>query len=75
MVNYIESAVWEYFQPNPEEMYTINIFDDGNNQYEHYENKWLLFGKWRGKYAIVNRASPNIKINSISQWKLRKVFE
>jgi hypothetical protein len=72
MSNYTECDVWEYFQPNPEEMYTINIFDDGNNQYEVYENKWLLFGKWRGKYALVNIANPNIKIHSISQWKLSK---
>ena len=64
---------WNYFEPNQQEIYTIHIFDDGNNQFEIYENKWLVFGTWRGKYAIVNRSNPNIKINSISQWKLSKV--
>ena len=64
---------WKYFEPNQQEIYTINKFDDGNSQYEIYENNWIVFGTWRGKYAIVNRSNPNIKINSISQWKLSKV--
>jgi hypothetical protein len=41
-------------------------------KYEIYENKWLVFGTWRGKYAIVNKTNQCIKIESISQWKLNK---
>ena len=63
---------WNYFEPNQQEIYTIHIFDDGNNQFEIYENKWLVFGTWRGTYAIVNKANPTVKINSISTWKLSK---
>jgi len=61
---------WTYFEPNQQEIYTINTFDDGNKKYEVYENKWLVFGIWRGKYALVNRVVPSVKINSISQWKI-----
>ena len=63
---------WKYFEPNPEEIYTINTFDDGNARYELYENKWLVFGTWRGKYAIVNKDNQSVKIESISMWKLNK---
>jgi hypothetical protein len=64
---------WVYFKPNPQEIYTINTFDNGNNQYEIYENTWIVFGTWRGKYAIINKTNSNIKINSISTWKLTKL--
>uniref|UniRef100_A0A6C0IHA9 Uncharacterized protein n=1 Tax=viral metagenome TaxID=1070528 RepID=A0A6C0IHA9_9ZZZZ len=60
---------WLYFEPNPTEIYEIVKFDDGNEKYEQYENKWLIFGIWRGKCALVNKVEPEIKINSISSWK------
>jgi hypothetical protein len=28
----IDEYEWKYFEPNPEEIYTINTFDDGNKK-------------------------------------------
>ena len=60
---------WVYFKPNPQEIYTINTFDDGNEKYNYYTNHWYIFGKWRGKVALVNTENQTIKISSISEWK------
>lgn len=68
------SSEWISIEPNPLEIYKITIYDDGNKQYENYENRWLVFGEWRGKYALVNEQNYNIKINSISQWKVIKII-
>lgn len=49
----------------------ITTFDDGNNKYEFYQNKWkvtaLMFGG--GKVALENVNDPKVKIPSISSWK------
>ena len=60
---------WNYFQPS-EKIYTITTFDDGNHKYQHYANKWFMYGSWRGKCALVNQINPAIKIESISCWKI-----
>jgi hypothetical protein len=52
---------WTYFEPNARDIYEINTFDDGNKTYELHENRWLVFGTWRGKYAIINELNPDIK--------------
>jgi hypothetical protein len=64
---------WNFFTPNIQEKYKINIYDDGNKKYEQYVNEWLLFGHWRGKCALVNANKSDIKINSISLWKIIKI--
>lgn len=64
---------WQLFEPPLEELYEINTFDDGNQAYAHYANAWLIFGTWRGKCAVVNRSQPELKIKSISCWKLSKL--
>jgi hypothetical protein len=64
---------WYYFPPSTEQIFKIMVFDDGNQVYETYENKWLMFGKWRGKRALQHFANPAIKINSISRWKIIKI--
>ena len=61
---------WMYFQPNPNKLYSILKFDDGNEKYELCENKWVIYGKWLGKYALENCLNPTIKIPSISAWKI-----
>ena len=66
----METTDWNFFQPNPEKIYSILRFDDGNEQYEVYKNEWLIYGKWLGKYALVNRLMPTIKITRISAWKI-----
>jgi hypothetical protein len=60
---------WTYFEPDTNEIVTIVTFDDGNEDYKYYTNKWYIFGKWRGKVALVNAENQTIKINSISEWK------
>ena len=60
---------WMYFEPNVSNTVEIIVFDDGNEKYTYYTNKWHIFGKWRGKIALVNADNNTIKINSISEWK------
>jgi hypothetical protein len=64
---------WIYFTPNTEDVYTIFVYDDGNQTYEEYTNEWLINGKWRGKCALINVKDPSVKIHSISKWKLCKI--
>jgi hypothetical protein len=68
----METTDWVFFQPNYEKIYSILIFDDGNQKYQLYENQWVISGIWMGKYALINRLNPEIKIPSISAWKLIK---
>ena len=60
---------WTYFTPNTNEVVSINTFDDGNDEYKYYTNRWHIFGKWRGKVALVNTENLTVKIQSISEWK------
>jgi hypothetical protein len=64
---------WIYFIPNLQNIYEIIIYDDGNQVYEQYVNKWAVYGKWRGKYSLINIETPSIKINSISKWKINRI--
>ena len=54
-------------------MYKINVFDDGNEEYKPYTNKWIIFGRWKGKVALVNYYILDVIIKSISDWKLDKL--
>jgi hypothetical protein len=65
---------WIYFEPIMDYAYEIHTFDDGNEKNRHHENRWHIFGEWRGKNALVNAANPLIKIHSISNWKLVKII-
>jgi len=60
---------WIYYEPDTKEIVSINTFDDGNEKYKYYTNRWHVFGKWRGKVALVNAENQTIKIHSISDWK------
>ena len=60
---------WIYFEPDTKEIVSINTFDDGNEKYKYYTHRWHVFGKWRGKVALVNAENQTIKIQSISQCK------
>jgi hypothetical protein len=64
---------WTYFLPNPEFTYEICIFDDGNEKYKDYENRWFYTGAWRGKCELTNQANYLIKVCSISNWKINKL--
>jgi hypothetical protein len=60
---------WTYFTPNTKKVVSITTFDDGNEEYKYFINRWYIFGKWRGKIALTNVENMNIKIKSISEWK------
>ena len=40
------------------------------DKYKDYPNEWIVFGKWKGKTALVNVVFNNIIIDSISTWKI-----
>lgn len=61
---------WVRIHPNINREYTIICFDDGNRKFENNENKWILFGRWKGKVALFNKQNPKIVISSISSWKI-----
>lgn len=69
-----DEDIWIYFDPIMDFTYEINTFDDGNQKYKDNINKWYIFGQWRGKCALVNYENPLIKISSISNWKISKLF-
>ncbi len=60
---------WKYVDFN-NEYNIVNTFDDGNIEFTKYENKWVIFGKWKEKIALYNLANPEIIIASISLWKV-----
>ena len=64
---------WIFFTPNLQDIYEIYAYDDGNQSYEQYVNKWTINGKWRGKRALINIENPLIKISSISRWKIMRI--
>jgi hypothetical protein len=54
----------------------IIVFDDGNDEFKGYENRWTITKKMfnGGKVELTNVADQNIKIRSISSWKTRKIL-
>lgn len=65
---------WKYI-PFKNEYCTINTFDNENDNYKIYENKWIIFGRWRGKLALYNLNDPSIIIKSINLWKVNNTIE
>ena len=53
-VNFTNSSTWTFFNPKYDEPVSIRVFDDGNNIYKNYENKWFVCGEWRGKIKLIN---------------------
>lgn len=52
-------------------LYTINMFDDGNSCYKKYTNRWrLTHTNNKGKVSLCNRDDPTVRIHSISEWKI-----
>ncbi len=58
-----------------EQFYNIQVFDDGNTEYRKILNEWRVTREMFGgsKVALQNVSRPEVKISSISSWKLRKV--
>ena len=53
-------------------LYIINVFDDGNEKYQYYPNKWVIIDTMYdgGKVRLQNKINSEIIINSISRWKI-----
>ncbi len=60
---------WNFFYPDANKVYAIHTFDDGNEEYQKYNNEWFVVGEWQEKVALLNK-EKNVFINSISLWKL-----
>jgi hypothetical protein len=58
---------------NSNSLYKINIFDDGNEKYKQYQNIWEIYSVWKGKVSLINNKNNDIKITSISAWKIYKI--
>jgi len=67
------SNEWTFVPPNESQVFMINVFDDGRDQFEQYENEWVLFGTWLGKFALYNKNEPSVILQSISNWKTIKL--
>ena len=65
----LQDNTWTYVPPNESQVLMINVFDDGNERFEQYENEWILFGTWMGKIALYNKNQSSIILQSISKWK------
>ena len=54
----------------------IHTFDDGNQRYKQYNNKWKIMEKMfnGGKLKLMNCEQNDIIINSISAWKTRLII-
>ena len=48
---------WTIVKPDYNKPLRITIFDDGNNQYKNFTNKWFLCGVWKGKLKLINVVS------------------
>jgi hypothetical protein len=55
------------------EIVFIHTFDDGNNRFKKYLNKWKIEDTmYNGsKLKLINTCDTDIKIVSISTWKTR----
>lgn len=59
----------------PQNIYEICVFDDGNDKYREYTNKWVIVDRMfnRDKLRLVNLTNKDITIGSISAWKVLKI--
>lgn len=74
LIHFTRDDTWRLFNPNYDKPVSIRVFDDGNNIYKQYENKWFVCGEWRGKMKLIN-IDGNTTIHSISEWKINQFLE
>ncbi len=55
-----------------ERIVRIHVFDDGRQKFQDYINRWRITKTMfnGGKLELTNINQPEIKINSISSWKV-----
>tara|TARA_Y100001935_G_scaffold242388_1_gene232748 strand:+ start:1006 stop:1206 length:201 start_codon:yes stop_codon:yes gene_type:complete len=58
------------------QLFEIIVFDDGNQRFKNYDNKWIIIGsRFNGqKIALKNISDKSIIIRSISSWKIRPIM-
>jgi hypothetical protein len=58
--------------PKINQIVKINTFDDGRQEYSQYKNEWRITKTMfnGGKIELINVEDKNVKINSISSWKV-----
>ena len=58
---------------NINDIVEIRTYDDGNQRFQHYTNKWKIMEKMYngGKLKLMNCEQNDIIINSISAWKTK----
>ena len=58
---------------NIDNIVEIHTFDDGNQRYKSYNNKWkIMETMYNGcKFKLINYEQNDIIIYSISSWKTR----
>jgi hypothetical protein len=63
--------------PKINQMVKINTFDDGRQKYSQYKNEWHITKTMfnGGKIELINVEDNNVKINSISSWKVAQIPE
>ena len=57
------------------EIVTIIVFDDGREDFKKHINEWIITKKMfnGSKVELTNVHNTNIKLNSISSWKIRPI--
>ena len=66
---------WTRVIPDDTNPVIVHNFDDANEKYKQYDNRWIVFGKWKGKVALYNGYDENVIIQSISEWKTTNLTE
>ena len=58
-------------------LFKIIVFDDGNQQFEHCANSWIIIAsRFKGqKITLRNSIDQNIIIKSISSWKVNPIMD
>ena len=57
--------------PELKSVYQINDFSD-HKEYIGYSNRWHICQRNNGEVSLVNEQDPQVRINSISYWKIAK---
>jgi hypothetical protein len=58
-------------------LFKIIVFDDGNQQFEHFTNSWIITAsRFKGeKITLKNSIDQTIIIKSISSWKVNPIID
>tara|TARA_Y100000813_G_scaffold132093_1_gene95387 strand:- start:481 stop:957 length:477 start_codon:yes stop_codon:yes gene_type:complete len=66
------SDKWNIYQPDLNNPFCVNVFDDGNEKYKNNTNIWYKVGDWKEKICLLNK-DERVFIYSISSWKVLSI--